>query len=257
MQVEQYKPWSFEEAADVINKGIARRCLVIIAGSMIIEYEGRGSTKLTEGERIVLIKRDGSIIVHRPEGYSPSNWQPETSTITTTPLEDCLRLEAIRRSPREVLRIVFTKPPVITLYCNVVDKGEFIEYLDETSLKELIIMRPDLLEKGLRIIEKEKPVKEGFIDLYGVDAKGRLVVIDAVLQLKRYVDSIRETTGRNDIRGILVAPNLTKQASTLIRALKLEWKMLNLKHAYKLYKSISSRGLGTHIPLDKFASQRE
>ncbi|ACL10433.1 indolepyruvate ferredoxin oxidoreductase, alpha subunit [Desulfurococcus amylolyticus 1221n] len=65
----------------VIKKAIVEGRVVIIIGECSIEYEGRSASRLGNGERILIIKQDGSVLVHRPQGYSPVNWQPETSVI--------------------------------------------------------------------------------------------------------------------------------------------------------------------------------
>ncbi len=64
------------EAAEILEKAFRARSLVIIVGNCRVDYEGRASSTLEWGERIVMIKEDGSVLVHRPTGYEPVNWQP-------------------------------------------------------------------------------------------------------------------------------------------------------------------------------------
>ena len=69
------------------------------------------------------------------------------------------------------------------------------------------------------------------IDLYGVDRQGNVVVIefkrgraglDAVSQLKRYVDELKKERGGR-VRGVLAAPGVTESALKLLKELGLEY----------------------------------
>ncbi|MFQ6075929.1 MAG: endonuclease NucS domain-containing protein, partial [Candidatus Bathyarchaeia archaeon] len=75
----------------------------------------------------------------------------------------------------------------------------------------------------------------GFVDVYGVDADGRLVVLEikrrtagkgAALQLARYIEAIKGDSDR-EVRGIIVAPSLAKGVQPLLATLNLEFKALS------------------------------
>ena len=66
-----------------VKSGISHKKIVIIAGRCTVEYEGRASSSLGSGERLVILKPDGSALVHRPKDYSPVNWQPPGSLFQT------------------------------------------------------------------------------------------------------------------------------------------------------------------------------
>lgn len=65
---------SIDKAEEFIIKNIGK-CLLVV-GNCCVEYQGRASSKLGPGERIVIIKEDGALLVHRPTGYEPINWMP-------------------------------------------------------------------------------------------------------------------------------------------------------------------------------------
>ena len=109
--------------------------------------------------------------------------------------------------------------------------------MSEHDIRDLLARHPEIIENGLTITNIEKPVEPGFVDLYGVDKDGKIVVIelkritatkDAVNQLYRYVQALRKSLGK-EIRGILAAPNITRSALELLERLGLEYKQLNLK----------------------------
>ena len=70
---------SLAEAAKLIEKAFAQRRTLIVAGTCRVNYVGRATSTLEPGERILIIKSDGSLLVHRPVGYEPVNWQPAGS----------------------------------------------------------------------------------------------------------------------------------------------------------------------------------
>ena len=70
-------PTSFEadEFAGTHMRG-ARDNVLIVVGCCSVEYSGRARSTLGWGARIVIIKPDGSVLVHQRAGREPVNWQP-------------------------------------------------------------------------------------------------------------------------------------------------------------------------------------
>jgi len=238
------------EALEALRDAISRRRVVLLVGACIVSYKGRASSELGLGDRIVLIKEDGSILVHRPRGYEPVNWQPPKCLFNVHLDGDNLAIRAIRQKPRETLQIRFKKIYFLSVM-TLEDAGEFSLYATEEDMKKAILLRPSIIEEGLRLVKYEKKVEPGFIDLYGVDEEGRLVVIeikrrtagrDAVLQLARYVESIR-TNVKRDVRGILVAPKLARGVQRMLVSLGLDFKELNPKTCAKILKRYKTKKL--------------
>ncbi len=245
------QPKDLREAEKAIKKGIQNKNVVIIIGRCSIEYEGRSESRLSEGERLVIIKEDGAFIVHRPTGYAPVNWQPNTSAIRVEHAEDTLVVTAIRSSPREIVRVFFSDVKAVVMG-KLVDTGEFIMYLDEHEIRDLIYEEPWIVEEGLKIIEKEKKLPVGSIDLFGYDSSGKPVIIeikrvtasrDAVLQLYKYVESYARNYGVKP-RGILVAPSLSQKAIETAEKLGLEYKVVNIQKLWKMKKEKKRVGIG-------------
>jgi len=231
---------SLEEAYDKIKAGIEKRKVLLIVGKCQIDYRGRASSKLEPGERITIIKEDGALLVHRPRGYEPVNWMPGGNITFHVELKDdsnkLLEIRVIRRKPAESVTIRFEDIGLIASL-ELQDTGKFSLYASEHDMQRAILIEPSLLEEGFKPISFEKKVEPGFVDVYGTDSKGRLVVVEikrktagkeAVLQLAKYVDSIRSMANR-EVRGVLVAPNLAKGAQRLLDTLKLDFKVLDPK----------------------------
>jgi len=65
-----------EETQRSIKEALAQRKLLLLVGNCWVNYKGRASSKLEPGERIVIIKEDGSVLVHRPCAYEAQLWLP-------------------------------------------------------------------------------------------------------------------------------------------------------------------------------------
>jgi len=105
----------------------------------------------------------------------------------------------------------------------------------EAEMAELIFKNPNLIEEGFMPLYREYQTSFGFIDVLGKDKNGKWVVIElkrrradlqAVSQLKRYVECLRGEYGRENVRGILVAPSLTSGAKKLLEEESLEFREL-------------------------------
>ena len=241
---------SLQEAAEVIRNGILSHKTILLVGNCHVNYVGRASSRLEPGDRIVIIKEDGSVMVHRPTGYEPVNWQPPGCIFQTNVEGEELVIRAIRRKPRESIRIMFSELYLLSIL-SLRDSGEFSLYASEEDMQRAILLQPSIIEEGLKIISYEKRVEPGFIDVYGVDGEGRFVVMeikrrvagkDAVLQLAKYVESLRETT-THKIRGILVAPKLAKGAQRALTSLGLEFKPLDPKRCAEILRRHETRRL--------------
>jgi len=237
---------SVPEAAQILGKAFRSRQLVLIVGECRVNYEGRASSTLERGERIAIIKQDGSLMIHRPTGYEPVNWQPPKCVMSVSTEEPgLLMVNASRHQPRETVSIEFHRVSLIA-HGELKDEGEFSLHVTEEQMKEAILVAPDLVEAGLRPLEEEKSLGEaGFTDIFAEDSLGNLVVVeikrvaasrDAAAQLARYLETLRKKINK-PIRGILVAPELRKNAQLLLSSLNLEFVKLEPERCFHILRS--------------------
>jgi len=241
---------SLKEAVEVIKQGISRHRTVIIAGKCTVDYDGRASSKLESGERLVIFKPDGSALVHRPKDYSPVNWQPSGSIFHTKLGQDGLVIRIFRRKEKESMVIAFTELQMVSVM-DLKDNGEFTLYASEKEMQEAILYKPNLLESGFRPMSKEMAVDPGFIDIIGYDADGALTVVEikrvkankkAVEQLKKYMAVIDLDESRL-VRAILVAPEITDNALELLLELGYEFKALTPQECSEILKQKKGKPL--------------
>src|ERR687892_601947 len=96
----------------------------------------------------------------------------------------------------------------------------------ERDLQAELAAQPEVLEDGLRLVQREWPTDIGPVDLMCRDEDGgwaavevkRVATIEAVEQLGRYLDCIRVDPARAGCRGILAAERFKPPAVTLADA---------------------------------------
>lgn len=214
----------------MLNKALREGRVAILVGSCVVNYVGRAGSVLPEGERIVILKPDGSLLVHKKEKREPVNWNPPGCRASVRVNEEGLQIISRREKPKEILLVLFKTIKLATSF-DLIDEKELYLYGSERDLIDAIFKNPRLIEEGFRPMEREKPTLYGTIDLYGVDREGKGVVIEfkrgkaelaSVSQLERYVAELREKMGEK-IRGILVAPGITSSALKLLKDCGLEY----------------------------------
>ncbi len=182
---------SIDELLDGLRTGIAKHRTIIIACDCIVNYEGRANSKLELGERLIIIKSDGSVLIHRPRDYSPVNWQPPGSLFKTRKIDDSIILRVYRRKDKETMEIQISKA-ILFSSLDLKDTGEFTLFASEKDMQEAILFYPSLFEEGFRPIRSERQVDPGFIDIMGVDKNGILTIIE-IKRKKASKESVFQT----------------------------------------------------------------
>jgi hypothetical protein len=243
---------TFAEAKSLVEKALAARQTIIVAGNCQVVYSGRASSMLEMGERLLIIKQDGALLVHRPVGYEPVNWQPSGCVFHVQKKEKEIEIHGIRQKPRESVKVQFDSVFMVSAL-SLKDSGEFLLSASEEDMHKAILAKPSLIEQDFKPISYEKKVEPGFVDVYGADKNGKLVVIEvkrktagkeAALQLARYIEAIKGKADR-EIRGILVAPSVGKDVQRLLATLGLEFKSLDPRKCAEVLKKTPAAKLET------------
>ncbi len=227
---------SLEDAHKAIVKALDSRMVILIAGSCEVRYSGRTGSQLGNGERLIVIKEDGCVLVHRATDYKPVNWQPGGTIVQSQLQGSKLVVRAIRTSPIESLNISLDRVDLLASF-KLEDDAEFHLHATEQDMQRAIIYRPSIVEPGLEVVDFERRVEPGFVDICGVDTKGNTVVIEikkdaagvpAIKQLAEYLKYIQPKPGRK-LRPMIVAPGLAKGAHSVLARMGFEYKQLSLQ----------------------------
>ena len=184
-----------------------------------VRYSGRLTAVLPEAVRLLMLKADGSVLVHDDAGgFKPLNWMT-----APTAIEDRGDVLVVRKPKTEdVLEI-----RLVEVLSDVVhDMGESAALQKdgvERDLQELLAAAPAALGEELALVKREWATEVGPVDLMCKDASGewvaveikRIGTIDAVEQLTRYLAFIREDAAKAGCRGVLAAQAIKPQAVAL------------------------------------------
>ncbi len=251
---------SIGDARNEIETGIESRKLVVIVATCSVSYSGRAGSQLGKGDRLIILKKDGCALIHRSQDYHPVNWQPSGCVIKATIANDHLVVKAVRPSPLETLTVTATHVQFLGTF-DLDDKAEFQMHASEEDMQRAIILDPDIIEPGLKVIDFEKKVPPGFVDVYGIDSEGNTVVIEikkdsagfpAIKQLSEYLKYLQPAQGKR-LRPFIVAPSLAKGAQPTMTKEKIEFRQLSLQRSAEILKQharTDQKALGTWLDSD-------
>ena len=196
----------------------------LIVARCEVTYTGRLNAVLPEALRLLMLKSDGSVMVHADTGgFKPQNWMTPPTVIEEEDGLIVVRKRAGATEDRLDIRIVEVVSDVTH------DMGEAAELEKdgvERHLQEALAVAPQFCGEGFRLVRREWPTDIGPVDLMcrdetdawiAVEIK-RIATIDAVEQLTRYLERIRLDPAMQDCRGVLVAQQIKPQARTLAEA---------------------------------------
>ncbi len=229
--VEEKNP-DMERVLEIITEGLTKRAVITIMASCRVFYDGRAISRLELGDRIIIIKADGSFIIHQDRNLEPVNWQPPKTKVSVDIHQGMVKIKGVRRNPHESLEVEILQTHMVSYFI-----GEDLESLElagyEADMGDLIFKDPEVIEKGFRPTSREYHTPQGFIDIMGKDHEGNITILElksrkagtnAVKQLRRYVDCFSDH--KEKVRGVLVAPSATDDALELLEQQGMEFKAL-------------------------------
>ena len=196
----------------------------LIVARCSVEYSGRLSARLPEALRLVMLKADGSVLVHADAGgYKPLNWMTPPTVIEEDGERIVVRKRAGKAEDRLEIRIV----ELLSDVTHEMGEAAGLEKDGvERDLQEALAAAPERLGEELRLVRREWPTDVGPVDLMCRDREDgwvaveikRIGTIEAVEQLSRYLERIRVDPAKAACRGILAAQQLKPQAVALATA---------------------------------------
>jgi RecB family endonuclease NucS len=181
-----------------------------------VDYAGRLATHLPSAVRLLLVKADGSVLVHADYGgYKPLNWMSAPCTLVQ---EDGLWRATNRAG--EAMTITIEEVLHDSVEHLGLDPG-LVKDGVERNLQVLLAERCHAIRPGLSLVRREYPTDIGPVDLLCRDEQGGYVAvevkrrgeIDGVEQLSRYLARLQP--GLERVRGMLVALEFRPQARVL------------------------------------------
>jgi len=226
----------------------------LVIADCSVDYAGRLTAHLPRAKRLLLLKNDGSILVHSDSGsYKPLNWMNPPCTID--------RREASPEAKELGVVETWMVQQVKTADMLQINVFEIFDDLEhhlgddpglikdgvEAHLQELLAEQLHLVAEDLELVRREFFTDIGPVDILAKDTAGGHVAIelkrrgeiDGVEQLTRYLALLNRDPVLAPVRGVFAAQEIKPQAKTLAADRGIECVVLDYD---------AMRGMKTEIP---------
>lgn len=216
--------WEKKEYVTLLNDALRRNETIIFGCNCSIRYSGRAESFLEDGDRIIIIKADNTLLVHQPSGNNPINYMKANTSHALSLEENNLVLKSRNLGLKENMDITINKIHFFNSH-KLEDGRSIVIAGTEADMAKMLYNNPDMIEKGFKPVSQEEQTKYGFIDVLGVDKEGVLTVVEckrycadlgAVTQLRRYVERLMVSKGITKVRGMIAAPKMTPNAQKML-----------------------------------------
>ncbi len=202
----------------------------MVIATCSVDYDGRLTAHLPLATRLLLVKADGSVLVHSDGGsYKPLNWMSppcamaEVQPDETETADGVTAVWVVRHNKSEDrLRVRLHEVHHDTSHDLGTDPG-LVKDGVEAHLQRLLAEHITTLGEGFTLSRREYMTAIGPVDILCRDAEGRHVAveikrrgeIDGVEQLTRYLELMNRDPHLAPVTGIFAAQVIKPQARTL------------------------------------------
>jgi len=204
--------------------------LRVVIARCSVDYSGRLDAHLPLATRVLMVKADGSVLVHSDGGsYKPLNWMSPPCKLTVGEPSDADRdagvgqvwtVQHAKTDDKLVVRIheiLGDHSADLGVDPGLVKDGV------EAHLQKLLAEQIELLGPGHQLVRREYPTAIGPVDILARDRDGGAVAveikrrgeIDGVEQLTRYLELLNRDPHLAPVRGVFAAQEIKPQARVL------------------------------------------
>jgi RecB family endonuclease NucS len=219
-----------------------------------VDYAGRLTAHLPLANRLLVVKADGSVLVHSDGGsYKPLNWMSPPCKLTVSQPDEA----AAERGVIETWTVQQSKTDdrlIVSLHEVLHDSSHelgvdpgLVKDGVEAHLQKLLAEQVERLGDGWSLVRREYMTAIGPVDLLVRNASGGSVAveikrrgdIDGVEQLTRYLELMNRDPLLSPVAGIFAAQEIKPQARVLaedrgIRCVMLDYEAMrgldNVEH---------------------------
>ncbi|MEK9736644.1 MAG: endonuclease NucS [Candidatus Nanopelagicales bacterium] len=202
----------------------------LVVARCSVDYAGRLEAHLPEAVRVLMVKADGSVLVHADGGsYKPLNWMSPPCSLAVSiakPTEaetaDLTETWVVTNKAGETLTVRIHEVHHDSSHELGTDPG-LVKDGVEAHLQKLLAEQVQSLGVGWSLVRREYPTPIGPVDLLCRDGDGGTVAveikrrgeIDGVEQLTRYLELLNRDPLLSPVSGVFAAQEIKPQARTL------------------------------------------
>ena len=202
----------------------------LIIAECSVDYAGRLSAHLPRAKRLMVMKADGSVLVHSDSGsYKPLNWMNPPCTVSVLePTADQAEVGVkqvwqVQQAKTDDVLMISIFEVISEVEHELGEDPGLIKDGVEKHLQELLADQLHLVAEGSTLIRREYFTAIGPVDILMRDAAGGTVAIelkrrgdiDGVEQLTRYLELLNRDPLLSPVRGIFAAQEIKPQARKL------------------------------------------
>jgi RecB family endonuclease NucS len=201
----------------------------LVIARCAVDYSGRLSAHLPLATRLLMLKNDGSILVHSDSGsYKPLNWMnPPCTIVVEEPSAEAAEFGVIevwkvqQKKTEDVLRVSIHEI-IADVAHELGDDPGLIKDGVEAHLQVLLAEQITLVHESATLVRREYMTAIGPVDILARDSAGSIAVelkrrgdIDGVEQLTRYLELMNRDPLLAPVRGVFAAQEIKPQARRL------------------------------------------
>ena len=202
----------------------------LVVARCSVDYAGRLSAHLPLATRLLVVKADGSVLVHSDSlSYKPLNWMSPPATLVADEVDQ----ERAAAGVTQLWRVTNAKTAdmlVISIHEVLHDSAHDLGVDPglqkdgvEADLQRLLAEQIELLGDGYTLVRREYMTAIGPVDILARDDAGASVAveikrrgdIDGVEQLTRYLELMNRDPRLAPVAGVFAAQEIKPQARTL------------------------------------------
>jgi len=217
----------------------------LVIATCSVDYAGRLSAHLPLATRVIMLKSDGSVLIHSDGGsYKPLNWMAPPCTFEALAPEDAQKEAGVV----ETWKVIHQKTSDI-LVVNIHEIHEdtsrelgsdpgLIKDGVESDLQKLLAEQIEIVGEGVSLVRREYMTAIGPVDILATDSQGQSIAIeikrrgdiDGVEQLTRYLELLNRDPLLAPVRGVYAAQEIKPQARTLAEDRGISCLVLDYDH---------------------------
>ena len=218
----------------------------VVIARCSVDYQGALEAHLPLATRLLMVKADGSVLVHSDGGsYKPLNWMAPPCAMAQVGPDEVEREEGVEQvwlvshaKRDDTLRVKLYEVLHDSSHELGVDPG-LVKDGVEAQLQALLAEHIHTLGDGYTLLRREYPTAIGPVDILCKDPGGATVAveikrrgdIDGVEQLTRYLDLLNRDPHLAPVQGVFAAQLIKPQARVLatdrgIRCVTLDYEAL-------------------------------
>jgi RecB family endonuclease NucS len=202
----------------------------LIIAECSVDYAGRLSAHLPRAKRLLVLKADGSVLVHSDSGsYKPLNWMNPPCTVRVVEPSGeqaevgVLEVWQVQQAKTEDVLQISIFEVLSDISHELGEDPGLIKDGVEKHLQELLAEQLHLVAEGASLVRREYFTAIGPVDILMRDSAGATVAIelkrrgdiDGVEQLTRYLELLNRDPLLAPVRGVFAAQEIKPQARKL------------------------------------------